>query len=108
VRRPPPRAGTVRVVCISDTHNEHARLELPAGSAACGDVLIHAGDIFTEAGVRHVDRARDGTVNSISQEGMALFEHFARWFAALDYHKCMIGGNHGAQHPIALSKSSSS
>lgn len=39
----PPRCG-LRVVCISDTHNAHRDLQLPAG-----DVLIHAGD-FTQFG----------------------------------------------------------
>jgi len=34
----------VRVVCISDTHNEHDRKKIPAG-----DILIHSGD-FTDLG----------------------------------------------------------
>lgn len=34
----------LRVVCVSDTHNAHRDLQLPAG-----DVLIHAGD-FTQFG----------------------------------------------------------
>ena len=32
---------TVRIVCISDTHGQHAKLSVPAG-----DVLIHAGDFM--------------------------------------------------------------
>ena len=39
----PPQCG-LRVVCVSDTHNAHRDLQLPAG-----DVLIHAGD-FTQFG----------------------------------------------------------
>jgi predicted phosphodiesterase len=31
----------VRIVCISDTHGQHAKLSVPAG-----DVLIHAGDFM--------------------------------------------------------------
>ncbi len=32
----------VRIVCISDTHGQHAKLSVPVG-----DVLIHAGDFMT-------------------------------------------------------------
>jgi hypothetical protein len=31
----------VPIVCISDTHGQHAKLSVPAG-----DVLIHAGDFM--------------------------------------------------------------
>jgi 3',5'-cyclic AMP phosphodiesterase CpdA len=31
----------VRIVCISDTHGQHARLSVPDG-----DVLVHAGDFM--------------------------------------------------------------
>jgi hypothetical protein len=31
----------VRIVCISDTHGQHAKLGVPAG-----DVLVHAGDFM--------------------------------------------------------------
>ena len=31
----------VRIVCISDTHGQHAKLSVPVG-----DVLIHAGDFM--------------------------------------------------------------
>jgi len=41
----------LRVVCISDTHNDHRDLQLPSG-----DVLIHAGD-FTQYGKE--EHARD-------------------------------------------------
>ena len=34
----------MKIVCISDTHNLHRGLDLPAG-----DILIHAGD-FTKFG----------------------------------------------------------
>eukprot|EP00438_Fugacium_kawagutii_P004849 Skav221070 [mRNA] locus=scaffold3118:272977:273507:- [translate_table: standard] len=41
----------LRVVCISDTHNHHRKLQLPPG-----DILIHAGD-FTDFGKE--ENARD-------------------------------------------------
>jgi predicted phosphodiesterase len=41
----PLRAGYLRLVCISDTHNAHAAL----GALPPGDVLVHAGD-FTDVG----------------------------------------------------------
>ncbi len=61
----------MRLVCISDTHNQHDALKLPAG-----DVLIHAGD-FTGAG-----RAAE-------------VEAFAKWLGAQPHkHKLLIAGNH--------------
>lgn len=61
----------MRLVCISDTHGQHRRVELPAG-----DVLIHAGDITLRGNMREV-------------------EDFAEWLAALPYRrKIVIAGNH--------------
>ena len=40
----PQADGTVRFVCVSDTHSKHATVAVPAG-----DVLVHAGD-FTQTG----------------------------------------------------------
>ena len=79
----------VRVVCISDTHLEHEALRLPAG-----DLLLHAGDCLTESGDRYVKRCgRD--ILEVKEQGVALFEHFAKWFGALDFAaKVVIGGNH--------------
>ena len=37
----------VKIVCISDTHNQHKQVEIPE----C-DILIHAGD-FTGRGTEH-------------------------------------------------------
>lgn len=54
VSSPPPIPHNhTRVVCISDTHNEQHKLKLP-----WGHVLVHAGDILTASGTRHVKRAR--------------------------------------------------
>lgn len=61
----------MRLVCISDTHNQHDALRLPEG-----DVLVHAGD-FTGAGK--------------PQE----VEAFAKWLGAQRHpHKVLIAGNH--------------
>lgn len=61
----------MRLVCISDTHNQHEALRLPSG-----DVLIHAGD-FTGMG-----RANE-------------VEAFAKWLGAQPHrHKILIAGNH--------------
>ena len=61
----------MRIVCISDTHNQHDKLSLPKG-----DVLIHAGD-WTGTGTHK---------QVIS---------FIRWFASQPHkHKVLIAGNH--------------
>jgi len=60
-----------RLVCISDTHNLHEKLELPEG-----DVLIHAGDFSMLGHVKETIR-------------------FIRWFAEQPHkHKILIAGNH--------------
>lgn len=61
----------MRLVCISDTHNLHGKLDIPDG-----DVLIHAGD-WTGTGTQK---------QVIS---------FIRWFADQPHkHKVLIAGNH--------------
>lgn len=61
----------MRIVCISDTHGQHAKLSIPAG-----DMLLHAGD-FSNSGA--VDEVRT----------------FLAWFAAQPHrHKVFIAGNH--------------
>ncbi|TAM87114.1 metallophosphoesterase, partial [bacterium] len=61
----------MRIVCVSDTHQYHSRLNIPDG-----DVLIHAGDLTMKgdyAAVRGVDA----------------------WLANLPHrHKIVIAGNH--------------
>ncbi len=60
-----------RIVCISDTHTQHAKLNLPAA-----DILIHSGD-WTHRGEQN---------NTI---------RFLKWFEKQDYkHKIFIAGNH--------------
>jgi hypothetical protein len=61
----------MRLVCISDTHNQHDKINLPEG-----DVLIHAGD-WTGTGTQKQ------VIN------------FIRWFASQPHkHKVLIAGNH--------------
>lgn len=63
---------SVRVVCISDTHNYHKSVKLPKG-----DVLVHAGD-STSMGRKHE------------------IEAFGKWVASQTSfsHKLIISGNH--------------
>lgn len=61
----------MRLVCISDTHGRHDRLELPPG-----DVLIHAGDF---CGVGDADDVAS----------------FAHWFYRQPFaHRIVVAGNH--------------
>ncbi|WP_407543521.1 metallophosphatase domain-containing protein (plasmid) [Deinococcus radiomollis] len=61
----------MKIVCISDTHNQHSLLTLPPG-----DVLIHAGDYSMQGHVAET-------------------ETFLTWFAAQPHrHKVFIAGNH--------------
>ena len=61
----------MKLVCISDTHGDHAKVSLPAG-----DVLIHAGDI---------------TGHGTEED----FLDFLAWFESQPHpHKIFIAGNH--------------
>jgi len=61
----------MKIVAISDTHNEHARIDLPEG-----DMIIHAGDSCTGGTARE-------------------FYNFYKWFKSLDYkYKIFVAGNH--------------
>jgi len=61
----------VKLICISDTHGDHERIELPAG-----DVLIHAGDL---------------SAHGTDLETL----EFMRWFGDQDFkHRICIAGNH--------------
>lgn len=69
----PPRHRLigVRIVCISDSHGQHRKLDLPKG-----DILIHAGD-FTKFG--NIEDAKD----------------FNTWLGELPFeHKIVVNGNH--------------
>ena len=61
----------MKIICISDTHNQHHEINVPQG-----DVIIHAGD-FTDAGSK--------------KETM----DFLKWFSNLDHtYKILVAGNH--------------
>jgi hypothetical protein len=70
---PPRRPGSLRFVCISDTHGRHLDLN---GRLPAGDVLLHTGD-FSMAG--EMDEVVD----------------FCTWFQSLPFkRKIVIAGNH--------------
>lgn len=61
----------MRIVCLSDTHNQHADLKVPPG-----DVLVHTGDVTSR-----------GWTSEVAA--------FLGWFAAQPHpHKLFIAGNH--------------
>lgn len=61
----------MRIVCLSDTHGQHARLAVPDG-----DVLVHAGDFSLNGRPEEIAR-------------------FDAWLAGLPHrHKLVIAGNH--------------
>jgi predicted phosphohydrolase len=61
----------MRIVCLSDTHGLHRRLDVPDG-----DILLHAGD-FSMGGRAHE------------------IERFDRWLGTLPHaHKVVVAGNH--------------
>ncbi|EGZ26024.1 hypothetical protein PHYSODRAFT_487565 [Phytophthora sojae] len=68
----PQQEGTLRVVCISDTHSKHRNLS----NVPEGDVLLHCGD-FTQRGTH------------------AEIRDFNDWLGTLPHkHKLVIAGNH--------------
>jgi len=61
----------MKLVCISDTHGDHASVTLPAG-----DVLVHAGDVTAQG--TELDWLR-----------------FLDWFGSRDFaHRVFVAGNH--------------
>lgn len=68
----------LRLVLISDTHNDHRALQ---GHLPPGDVLIHAGDFTCYGRVEHL-------------------QDFNEWLGSLDYaHKIVVNGNHENNAP---------
>ena len=64
----------MKLICISDTHGDHAQMQLPDG-----DVLLHAGDVTAHG-------------------SKADYADFLEWFAAQPHkHKVFIAGNHRAK-----------
>lgn len=61
----------MRIVCISDTHQEHQRLRIPDG-----DLLVHAGDFCSLGTEREIHK-------------------FAKWLRSLPHRsKVIVAGNH--------------
>ena len=61
----------MRIVCLSDTHGLHARLEVPDGH-----LLLHAGDFSMRGRPQEIER-------------------FDRWLGTLPHaHKVVVAGNH--------------
>lgn len=61
----------MKIICISDTHTHHKKIQLPSG-----DVIIHAGDF-----------SRKGTLSDIRK--------FAKWYGETPFkYKIVIAGNH--------------
>ena len=77
-RLPPLSEHILRIVCLSDTHEQHGKIDVPPG-----DVLIVAGDVLLIN--RHFS----------TPYSMSKLESVARWLQALPHqHKIIIGGNH--------------
>ena len=77
---PPPR-GSVRIVCISDTHGHHRHIrQLPSA-----DLLVHCGDILYESS-KHDNEAA----------AMRSLLDFNNWIGSFSQfsHKLVIAGNH--------------
>lgn len=68
---PPKDNSSIRIVLISDTHNQHDELDLPEG-----DILIHGGDFTIK-----------GTMDEIT--------NFTKWLEKQPFqHKIVVPGNH--------------
>jgi Icc-related predicted phosphoesterase len=70
--------GTVRIVCISDTHlvHEDRGVAFEHFKIPDGDILVHSGDATFDGSVEEIDR-------------------FASWFRTLPHkHKVFVAGNH--------------
>ena len=75
--------GTVRVVCLGDTHRRHAGLAVPEG-----DILIFAGD---------------ATDPAAPEDNAAQLRAFDAWLGALPHeHKVWVAGNHDPERGVAL------
>lgn len=73
----------MRLVCISDTHGDHARVDLPDS-----DVLVHAGDVTAHGSERDLD-------------------DFLGWFGSrAAKHRLFVAGNHDTtmEHSPILSR----
>ena len=75
---PKKNKDTIRLILISDTHDKHHLLNVPAG-----DLLIHCGDIVL-SGRKNTD-----------QNNLEKYIDFNNWIGTIDCpYKIVIGGNH--------------
>lgn len=75
---PPKAAGVVRLIIISDTHERHRTVTLPAG-----DVFVHCGDILMSSSL------------PVQSRGVRVLADFNEWLATVPCtEKVVIGGNH--------------
>ena len=79
---PAQSPGTIRVVCISDTHLFHSSLTLPEG-----DMLVHAGDLGYE---------ESRSLDALSQFRYSHTAEALAWMGKVSHfqHRVMVGGNH--------------
>jgi len=77
---PPQAVGSLRVVVISDTHERHRLVTLPAG-----DLLLHCGDILMSSSL------------ATQRRGERVLRDFNAWLEdAPCKERVVIGGNHDA------------
>jgi len=75
---PAKAANVVRLVIISDTHERHRQVSVPAG-----DVLLHCGDILMSSSM------------AVQSRGLSVLRDFNEWLATVPCEKkVVIGGNH--------------
>jgi len=77
---PAQAAGTIRLVIMSDTHERHRTVSVPAA-----DLLVHSGDLLMSSSL------------AVQSRGEAVLADFDAWLATLPCkEKVVIGGNHDA------------
>jgi len=75
---PEPATGAIRLVIMSDTHERHRTVTVPAA-----DLLVHSGDILMSSSL------------AVQARGEAVLADFDAWLATLPCkEKVVIGGNH--------------
>lgn len=80
----------MRLVCISDTHSHHRKLDLPPG-----DILIHAGDITYRG---ELDILNDFNLWVAEQKREKGFEHVV---VIAGNHDLSLDPNHRGYNPLS-------
>ena len=86
---PPQPEGSMRVVCLSDTHLTHRFFSVKKKTLPKGDVLLHCGDIL------FLDRGSEQDVRG-DNNGVKRLKEFNCWLGEQTcfQHRVVIGGNH--------------